>query len=91
MGQTGLDVIVCAAREDTGRAGEVPAIGVFCHRVGEFTGGRERVQAGGDASTETRMSRDVSRARLRGHAVSEFAVSGPHLSGGTHKRLVEVV
>ena len=65
-GQTGLDVIVCAPGEHASRPGEIHATGVFCYPVGEFTGGRERVQAGGDASTETEMSRNVFRARLRG-------------------------
>jgi hypothetical protein len=68
-GQTGFDVIVFAAGERAGRSGEVVAIGLFCYPVGEFAGGRERVQAGGNTGAETW----ASRARVADNAYREPA------------------
>ena len=81
-GQTRFDVVVCAVGESAGGPGEVVAVGLLCYPVGDFSGGRERVQTGGDTAAETGMGRDRLQARLACDVVGEFAVGGPYLGCG---------
>ena len=90
-GTTGIDIIVCAVGESAGRSGEVAAVSVLCYPVGEFAGGRERVQAGVDTAAEAWAGRDGFRARLGGDVVGEFAVGGPYLGCGPSEGRVEPV